>query len=94
VSTRELVDEENNPVALTSGEFELLQLFVTHPRKALSRDHIMTLLKGSEWMPNDRTIDNQVARLRKKLELESSDTVLIKTVRGSGYLFTARVSAD
>jgi len=61
-STRELFDTDQNPVPLTSGEYDLLALFATHSRKVLSRDQIMDLLKGNEWMPNDRTIDNQVAR--------------------------------
>ncbi len=89
--TRELHDTDGNPVPLTTGEFDLLHLFVKSPRKVLSRDQIMDELKGNEWLPNDRTIDNQVARLRKKLTLEG-DQQLIKTVRGSGYLFTPQVT--
>jgi len=60
----------------------------------LSRDQIMDFLKGNEWLPNDRTIDNQVARLRKKLVSEDSKSSLIKTVRGAGYLFTSEVSVS
>lgn len=89
-ATRELRTEDGNPVELTSGEFDLLNLFVSSPRQVLSREQIMNSLKGSDWMPNDRTIDNQVARLRKKLS--GSETTLIKTVRGTGYLFTGLVS--
>jgi len=90
-STRELHDTENNPVPLTTGEYELLYVFVTNPRQVLSRDQIMDNLKGREWLPNDRTIDNQVARLRKKLEAADDAQPLIKTVRGAGYLFTAEI---
>ncbi len=89
--TRELHDTDGNLVPLTTGEFDLLHMFVKSPRKVLSRDQIMDTLKGNEWLPNDRTIDNQVARLRKKLTLEG-DQQLIKTVRGSGYLFTLQVT--
>lgn len=91
-TTRELYDTEGNLVPLTTGEFDLLQVFVNSPRKVLSRDQIMDALKGNEWLPNDRTIDNQVARLRKKLTLEDSEQQLIKTVRGAGYLFTPQVT--
>ena len=76
-------------MALTTGEFDLLQVFVTHARQVLSRDQIMDNLRGNEWAPNDRTIDNQVARLRRKLEQPGATQQMIKTVRGTGYLFTA-----
>jgi DNA-binding response OmpR family regulator len=85
---RELHGPDDSAVHLTSGEFDLLQLFVTHAQQVLSRDQIMDLLKGNEWTPNDRTIDNQVTRLRKKLDGRSE---LIKTVRGVGYIFSADV---
>lgn len=92
-TTRELYDADNNIVPLTTGEFDLLLLFVTSPGRVLSRDQIMDSLKGNEWLPNDRTIDNQVARLRKKLvSNDSKPSSLIKTIRGTGYLFTAEVS--
>lgn len=91
-STRELFDADGLPVPITSGEFDLLLLFVNAPRRVLSRDQIMDSLRGNEWLPNDRTIDNQVARLRKKLQEPAGNTSLIKTVRGTGYLFTAEVT--
>lgn len=90
-TTRELHDTEGNSIPLTTGEYELLYIFVSNSRCVLSRDQIMDNLKGREWVPNDRTIDNQVARLRKKLEADDNSQPLIKTVRGAGYLFTAEV---
>jgi DNA-binding response OmpR family regulator len=75
---------------LTTAEFDLLETFVKHAQQALSRDQIMDHMKGQNWNPNDRTIDNQVARLRKKLmSLGMSDP--IKTIRGLGYQFTEPV---
>lgn len=75
---------------LTTAEFDLLETFVKHPQQALSRNQIMDHMKGQNWSPNDRTIDNQVARLRKKLmSLGMPDP--IKTVRGLGYQFTETV---
>jgi DNA-binding response OmpR family regulator len=78
---------------LTTSEFGLLELFVRHPKRVLSRDQIMDMLRGHEWSPLDRSIDNLVARLRKKIEADAEDPRLIKTVRGVGYSFTADVAA-
>ena len=75
-------------IRMTSGEFDLLALFATHPHRVLSRDQIMDLLKGHDWTPNDRSIDNQVARLRKLIEADAREPRLLKTVRGAGYSFT------
>ena len=62
------------------------------PHRVLSRDDIMDLLKGHDWSPLDRSIDNLVARLRKKVETDPDRPALIKTVRGVGYTFTADVA--
>ncbi|PIW26827.1 MAG: DNA-binding response regulator [Rhodospirillales bacterium CG15_BIG_FIL_POST_REV_8_21_14_020_66_15] len=76
---------------LTSGEMRLLEVFVTRPNRVLSRDQLMDLLKGHDWAPSDRSIDNQIARLRKKIEADPNNPDLIKTVRGAGYKFTGTV---
>jgi two-component system OmpR family response regulator len=76
---------------LTTSEFNLLETFVKRPHRVLSRDEIMDLLKGHNWSPLDRSIDNLVARLRKKIETDPDRPALIKTVRGVGYTFTADV---
>jgi len=75
-------------IRVTSGEFDLLALFARHPHRVLSRDQIMDLLKGHDWAPNDRSIDNQIARLRKLIEANAREPRLLKTVRGAGYCFT------
>lgn len=90
----ELRDTEGEPIDLTSGDFRLLQVFLERPRRVLSREQIMDILNGPGWSPLDRTIDNQVARLRKKIEAEPGDPKLIKTVRGVGYIFTPDVSVS
>jgi DNA-binding response OmpR family regulator len=87
----ELLDRDGNVAELTTGDFNLLQIFLKHPKRVLSREHIMDQLNGIEWTPLDRTIDNQVARLRKKLEREPANPMLIKTVRGIGYIFATDV---
>jgi DNA-binding response OmpR family regulator len=88
--TRDVRAFDGTKGMLTTAEFDLLETFVKHPEQALSRDQIMDHMKGQNWSPNDRTIDNQVARLRKKLmSLGMSDP--IKTIRGFGYQFTEPV---
>ncbi len=84
--------EDGNAVDLTSGEFQLLEVFVNRPNRILSRDQLMDLLKGHDWTPNDRSIDNQIARLRKKIEPKPDRPSLIKTVRGIGYSFVSEVT--
>lgn len=87
---RELTNREGDLLRLTSGELDLLVVFATHAHRVLSRGHIMDLLKGHDWAPNDRSIDNQVARLRKVIEADAAEPRLLKTVRGAGYSFTPR----
>ena len=89
--TFELRSPKGDIVNLTTTDFRLLQMFLEAPKRVLSRDHIMTALNGHDWQPYDRTIDNQVARLRKKIERDPSHPEMIKTVRGVGYLFAKDV---
>jgi DNA-binding response OmpR family regulator len=77
---------------LTTAEFELLAILVQRPNRVLSRDTLLDLLKGQDWAAYDRIIDTQVARLRKKIEVNPEAPELIKTVRGVGYSFTADVT--
>lgn len=88
---RELVSPADRPVALTSGEFDLLSAFVRSANRPLSRDQLMDLARGRDWSPYDRSIDTQVGRLRKKIEENPKSPELIKTVRGVGYIFTPKV---
>lgn len=78
----------NEPVALTSGEFSLLEAFVKNPNRVLSRDHLIELIKGYERSPFDRSIDVRVTRLRRKLERNPDRPQFIRTVWGKGYIFT------
>lgn len=88
----ELIGRDAEPLDLTSGDFRLLTVFLQNPKRVLSRDRLMDLLNGSEWAPLDRTIDNQVARLRRKIERDPAAPALIKTVRSIGYTFAMDVS--
>jgi DNA-binding response OmpR family regulator len=83
-----VVDRNGELCDLTTADFKLLTAFLDNPKRPLSRDRLMDLIDGPEWTPFDRAIDNQVARLRKKIERDPSRPMLIKTVRGVGYLLT------
>ena len=91
LSSRELMSPAGEEVRLTTGEFDLLAAFVNNPNQVLSRDRLLDLARNREAGPFDRTIDVQVGRLRRKLEDDSQNPTLIKTVRGSGYIFTPAV---
>ena len=87
----ELRNRDGRDCHLTSGDFKLLNVFLQRPKRILSRDQLMDLTGGIEWTPLDRTIDNQVARLRKKIERDPSRPQLIKPVRGVGYMLASDV---
>ena len=91
LTARELISPRGEAVRLTTGEFDLLAAFVSHANQVLSRDRLLDLARNREAGPFDRTIDVQVGRLRRKLEDDAHQPSLIKTVRGSGYIFTAQV---
>ncbi len=80
------------PVALTRAEFELLSTFVTHSQVVLSRDRLLSRLPHRSFTPDNRTIDVLVGRLRRKIETDPHHPVLISTVHGEGYVFTADVT--
>ena len=81
-------------MALTAGEFAILSAFVQHPDRVLSRDFLLEKTRGREAAPFDRTIDVQVGRLRKKLEVNADDPQIIKSVRGAGYILVAPVTSS
>ncbi len=89
---RSLTNAAGEEVILSTGEWELLHAFVTHPRRVLSRDQLLDLARGRAAVPFDRSIDIQVMRLRRKIEADPADPQLIKTVRGGGYVFAVEVS--
>ncbi|MHC8319969.1 winged helix-turn-helix domain-containing protein [Pseudomonas sp. GB2N2] len=77
---------------LSHGEFQLLNVFMRNSGLTLSRDQLMDQLRNREWMPNDRSIDVLVGRLRRKLNDDPAEPELIITIHGAGYLFTAGAS--
>lgn len=85
-STRSL-SQNGTPIAITSGEFALLKVFVDHPRQPLSRDRLMQLARGRELDVFDRSIDVQVSRLRKLIEPDPAHPRYLQTMWGFGYVF-------
>ena len=94
LASRELRSPSGKEVRLTTGEFDLLAVFVNNANQVLSRDRLLDLARNREAGPFDRTIDVQVGRLRRKLESDPQKPTLIKTVRGSGYIFTPSIEAE
>jgi len=90
--SRTLRTTSGETIALTTGEYELLRVLVEHPNRVLSRDDLMEHIHGRNAGPFDRAIDVQIGRLRRKVESDPANPELIKSVRGAGYLFSARVS--
>ncbi|MDR2875648.1 MAG: two-component system response regulator OmpR [Methylobacillus sp.] len=74
-------------VAITTGEYALLNAFATHPRQPLSRDQLMELAHGRELDAFDRSVDVQISRLRKVIETDPGEPRFIQTVWGYGYVF-------
>ena len=89
-----LVDKTGREVPLTSGEFGLLRAFVQRPERVLTRDQLLQILTGRDAEAYDRSIDMQIVRLRRKIELDPKRPRLIVTIPGSGYKFAAKVTAE
>ena len=89
---RALVDPDGVSVPLSTGEFNLMLAFATHPHQVLSRDQLLDLAYGREAHAFDRAIDNHISRLRRKIEADPKAPLLIKTVWGGGYTLSADVT--
>jgi two-component system phosphate regulon response regulator OmpR len=72
---------------LTSGEFAVLKALVTNSREPMSRDKLMNMARGREYSAMERSIDVQISRLRRMLEIDPSKPRYIQTVWGLGYVF-------
>jgi DNA-binding response OmpR family regulator len=91
VVKQELRSANGALIELTETEFRLLELFMKHPGRVLSRDEITQMLRGHDWSPLDRVIDGHVSRLRRKVDILCEPS-LIKSVRGVGYVFAGDVT--
>lgn len=91
LDARELIRNDGVSVALSTGEFDLLVAMVERPQRVLTREVLLDLARGRSAGAFDRSIDTQVSRLRKKLEVDPSDPRIIQTVWGGGYRFAPEV---
>jgi two-component system OmpR family response regulator len=89
---RRLTDPEGAMIAISTAEFRMLKVFCDHPRQVLDRDRLLDMVQGREAHLFDRAVDNQVSRLRRKIEVDSRNPELIQTVRGGGYRLAADVT--
>ena len=88
---RRLTDPEGAVVSISSVEFRLLLAFLEHPRQVLDRDRLLDMVQGREAHLFDRAVDNQVSRLRRKIEADPRNPAMIQTVWGGGYMLAADV---
>ena len=92
VYQREILDKDSVSVALSSAEYRLLQVFLQRPQRILSREQLLDLTHGREAKAFDRSIDNLISRLRRKVEIDTANPKVIKTVRGGGYTLAMPVT--
>src|SRR5262245_45276082 len=91
IGLRRLKSSQGKVVELTNGEFSLLAAFVSSPQRVLSRDQLLDLSRLHNAEVYDRSIDVQILRLRRKIEVDPAEPQFIKTERGAGYFFAANV---
>lgn len=92
-ATRNLTAPDGVVIPLSGTEFRLLRIFLDHPNRVLTRDQLIDLMLSRDAAPFDRAIDVQVSRLRHRLREDAKEPAIIKTVRGQGYVFAARVES-
>jgi two-component system, OmpR family, response regulator len=91
---RHLLSRQGVVTPLSGAEFRLLRILLEHANHVLSRDQLMMLTHGREAEPFDRSIDNQVSRLRHRLGDDPAEPQIIKTVRGEGYVLAVPVEME
>jgi DNA-binding response OmpR family regulator len=91
IGLRRLKSAQGRVVELTNGEFSLLAAFVSSPQRVLTRDQLLDLSRLHNAEVYDRSIDVQILRLRRKIEVDPTQPQFIKTERGAGYVFAASV---
>lgn len=82
-----LVQDDGEPLELTAMEFDLLRAFAQNPNRVLTRDRLLDLAHNRDMEPFDRSIDIRIARIRRKVEHDPAKPQVIRTIRGSGYMF-------
>ncbi len=91
VGLRKLKAPDARSVGLTNGEFSLLVSFLSAPQRILTRDQLLELSRLHNAEVYDRSVDVQILRLRRKIEVDPANPQYIRTERGAGYVFVASV---
>ena len=91
-SVHHLIDQNNTVVTLSSAMYRLLQAFLDHPQRILSRDQLLNLTQARNIEQFDRSIDLLVSRLRQRLCDDAREPLYIRTVRSEGYVFCQPVT--
>ncbi len=91
VGLRKLKAPDGRSVGLTNGEFSLLVSFLSAPQRILTRDQLLELSRLHNAEVYDRSVDVQILRLRRKIEVDPANPQYIRTERGAGYVFVASV---
>ncbi|WP_417610510.1 response regulator [Parasphingorhabdus sp.] len=91
--TRSLIDTDGVNVSLSSGEYQMLLALVSRAGKVLNRDQLLDITQGREAHAFDRAVDNQISRLRRKIETDPKNPEIIKTVWGGGYVLAGEVKS-
>lgn len=86
----EIINDDGLVVSLSRSELGILNAFLSRPQEVITRDELMALTQGRERHPLERSIDNSIARLRRKIESDPKNPRFIKTVRGGGYKFVTK----
>ncbi|GAA0469481.1 response regulator [Parasphingorhabdus litoris] len=88
---RSLIDDEGVNVPLSSGEYQMLLALLSRAGQVLNRDQLLDITQGREAHAFDRAVDNQISRLRRKIEANPKKPEIIKTVWGGGYVLAGDV---
>jgi DNA-binding response OmpR family regulator len=91
---RLLTHSDSGEIKLTIAEFNLLTVFLASPRIILTREHLLSASRLHEGEISDRSLDPLILRLRRKVEVDPTHPRLIRTVRGSGYIFDGDVAIE
>ena len=91
---RDLISPQGMVTPLSGVEFRLLKIFLDRPNRVLSRDLLIDMSLGKEAGPFDRSIDVQVSRVRRRLNEDAREPVIIKTVRNGGYVLAVPVEIE
>ena len=90
---RSLIDADGVNISLSTGEYQMLLALVSRAGKILNRDQLLDITQGREAHAFDRAVDNQISRLRRKIESDPKNPEIIKTVWGGGYVLAGDVTA-